>query len=540
MLLIVCLLMLFLHLGKLQTNIMESRNFITAREMVQDGNWVFTTINGEPRYEKPPLPTWITAGFGAVFGFENLFWLRLPAALVTLMLMLYFFRITKLMAFKREQSYAASLILITSFYIFFAGRDNQWDIWCHAFMTGSIFYSLRYFMTASYERSQSSRGKRTAAADIALGGLFFGLSFLSKGPVSVYALWLPFVIALFISGLAKRTVLIKGLVITLLIGLLLGFSWPLYVRFFDEASVTKAVAQEAGRWGRYNAKPFWYYWSFFLQSGLWALPTLIAMIFPFMRKRANNLSAYRLSFVWALGAIVLLSFIPEKKARYLLPTLIPLALITSFYIQFLFDQGINSRRRTESILHLFIFALPGLAALVLAGFVFWLLLKDRNLVSVYTPLALLIAILGFSIMSGTLTFNFRRAFYSAVLLMCATIALIPLSAFYFVNPAYASAGSLAAVEKNNRVKTFDADPFVPEIVFDYGKKISRAVDISGEIKMHGGAIGLLMHPGNEKLFLNDSLYNYRQAGKVDLNFRPAGKKGYNNRLVKNYYIVKLK
>jgi hypothetical protein len=62
-LMIVSVLMLFSHLGLIQTNIMEARNLISARRMVKDGHWIFTTLNNMPRYEKPPLPTWITAVF---------------------------------------------------------------------------------------------------------------------------------------------------------------------------------------------------------------------------------------------------------------------------------------------------------------------------------------------------------------------------------------------------------------------------------------------------------------------------------------------
>lgn len=42
-------------------DIMESRNIITAREMVYDGHWMVPTMNGDLRLEKPPLPTWLTA-----------------------------------------------------------------------------------------------------------------------------------------------------------------------------------------------------------------------------------------------------------------------------------------------------------------------------------------------------------------------------------------------------------------------------------------------------------------------------------------------
>ena len=72
-------LFLFLpHLDVLYENIMEARNFNTAREMLEHNNWVLTTMNGEPRYEKPPLPTWLTAISGAIFGLDQIWALRLP------------------------------------------------------------------------------------------------------------------------------------------------------------------------------------------------------------------------------------------------------------------------------------------------------------------------------------------------------------------------------------------------------------------------------------------------------------------------------
>lgn len=53
--------MFIFNLDVLDVTIMEARNFITAREMTLDGNWLLTTMNGEPRYQKPPLPTWLAA-----------------------------------------------------------------------------------------------------------------------------------------------------------------------------------------------------------------------------------------------------------------------------------------------------------------------------------------------------------------------------------------------------------------------------------------------------------------------------------------------
>ena len=90
---ILVLLMLLVHLDVPNLTIMEARNFISAREMVQDNNWLLTTLNGEARYQKPPLPTWLTAVSGILFGINSLFALRLPAALMVLFLGIftYFF-----------------------------------------------------------------------------------------------------------------------------------------------------------------------------------------------------------------------------------------------------------------------------------------------------------------------------------------------------------------------------------------------------------------------------------------------------------------
>ena len=89
-LMVVSVLMLFSHLGLIQTNIMEARNLISAREMVKDGHWIFTTLNNMPRYEKPPLPTWITAVFMLTGGMQSMFVLRIPVALICLMLVYFF------------------------------------------------------------------------------------------------------------------------------------------------------------------------------------------------------------------------------------------------------------------------------------------------------------------------------------------------------------------------------------------------------------------------------------------------------------------
>jgi 4-amino-4-deoxy-L-arabinose transferase-like glycosyltransferase len=56
-LIVLCLLAFFTHLGAFEVDLMEARNFVTAREMVNDHHWLVPTMNGELRITKPPLPT---------------------------------------------------------------------------------------------------------------------------------------------------------------------------------------------------------------------------------------------------------------------------------------------------------------------------------------------------------------------------------------------------------------------------------------------------------------------------------------------------
>ena len=52
----------FVNNGSVYEDIMESRNLVTAHEMIEYDNWLVPTMNGELRLEKPPLPTWVAAG----------------------------------------------------------------------------------------------------------------------------------------------------------------------------------------------------------------------------------------------------------------------------------------------------------------------------------------------------------------------------------------------------------------------------------------------------------------------------------------------
>ena len=351
---LICIAIFIPHLDALWVNVMEARNFVTAREMLQDSNWLLTTLNGEPRYQKPPLPTWLSAGSALLFGVKSVFAMRIPAAIITIVLILISYTFTKKLTGNTRYAFISSLILATSFFIVFSGRNGQWDIFTHGFMMAAIYQFYLFFSTPEkkYQR-------------ILLAALFFGCSFMSKGPVSLYALLLPFLIAYgFVFKFKKGTKSVLPILLFFIVALLVSGWWHLYTYVYDTKMVLATTAKETANWTSYNIRPFYYYWSFFTQSGIWCIPAFIALLYPYLKDKVFFKKGYQFTLLWTLCSVFLLSIIPEKKSRYLLPVLIPLALNTGFYIEYLFRRFTNITDRKEIIPVYFNFGLIGLIGLV--------------------------------------------------------------------------------------------------------------------------------------------------------------------------------
>ena len=338
---IVVVFMLLVHLNAPSISIMEARNFITAREMVQDNNWLLTTMNGEARYQKPPLPTWFSAISGLLFGINSIFALRLPAALMVLFLGVFLYLFSLKLNLTKQHSLYNSLILVTSFYVFAIINEAPWDIYTYGFMLAGL-----YFLFILFEEH------KVVWKHIILSSFFIGLSILSKGPVSLFILFLPFLISY---GIVFKFKEIKAkifpLLVLIILSLIIGGWWFLYVRLADPAAFLKIVSIETENWSSYNVKPFYYYWNFFIQSGIWAIPALISLLYPYMIKRIENKKVYKFSFWWAIIAVILLSLIPEKKPRYIMPVLIPLAINIGIYMEYFIRNfpKITSKKETFPI-----------------------------------------------------------------------------------------------------------------------------------------------------------------------------------------------
>lgn len=528
-LLLVWVLIFLVHLDVIYVNIMEARNFITAREMVMDDNWILTTMNAEARYEKPPLPTWLTAISGMIFGFTSLFGMRLPAALVTLLLLYTFYRFIPKLGVSLKQSFLATLILASSFYIVFMGRNGQWDIFTHSFMVVAIYFLWNFFSS-----------EKNLFKNAIFGALFLGFSFMSKGPVSLYALLLPFLIAYGsiygFKGFGKKW---KPFLVFLVLAVVISGWWFVYVRLADPVSFIKITTREATRWTSYNVRPFYYYWSFFTQSGIWTIPAFVALLYPYLKNRVSNKKAYKFALFWTLAAVVLLSVIPEKKSRYLLPVLIPMALNTSFYIEYLFRKFKYLPKKEKWVVYFhhgliavigIVFPVAAYFLLELHGYWFW-----------YISASLVLAALGFAIFYFLKKQNYPPVFYLTVAFICGIIVFaFPLSNAFLKNPQFRNFAELREYSEAEDLPVYEYNAETPEIVWEYGKPIPKLHRDDFQLPLEE-RFGVILQEKDSALI--DTLkrdFEVLSSERYDLNYVHPEASGYKDRLIRQFYLLQRK
>ncbi|MDT0557137.1 glycosyltransferase [Ichthyenterobacterium sp. W332] len=517
-------LMLGFTIDVIPVSIMEARNFISAREMLMDDHWILTTMNGHPRYEKPPLPTWITAYFGLIFGIKSVLALRWPALLFASSIGVFTYLLSKKITDHNSQSIANGFIVLTSFYVIGITIEGTWDIYTHGFMLMALYQLFILFKNRSLNSLRSL-----------LFIIFIAASILSKGPVSLYALFLPFIISYgivysFKGGIVKHLKLLS----LLLLGITTGAWWYLYVRSADPETFLKIATKETSNWSSYNVRPFYYYWSFFTQSGLWTLFAFISLLYPYMKSRVSNLKAYRFSLFWTLIAVILLSLIPEKKSRYLMPVLIPLAITIGFYVEYIFRAFKTSMSKTESIAVYVQFGLVGFLAVLfpMVGFLLGNHLTGLVLVQ-FLIASIVIVSVGIFIFKHLKAKNIKPVFYVTMAFMM-SIGLLGLPLLRM--QAQSDYNPISKLSEYSSLTLYSLDYLAPEVIYNYGNKIPSIKEEDGIALPSENSFHLLtnIEDPNKIRRLRD-IYTIEYIETYDLNFPSKDTRGYKDRLVNKLY-----
>ncbi len=310
---------------------MEARNFVSAREMAEHGEWLIPTLNEEIRIRKPPLPVWLTAISISIADEPNNLWaLRLPAALIALLAIVFLYYLLTSLDINKDASLLSALVLLSSYLFIEIGRTGSWDIFAISFMVGGLLFMVKAL-------------KENRLLFYLLSGLFLGLSFNSKGPVAVYTLFLPFLLALFFTHKKLITQTSKkGVFLMVITFLVLSALWPLYIYLSIPDIASQILNEEATAWFDRHNRPPWFYLHFPIFFGVWIIVALSVLFKPFTLTKYIERNKIIQFLLWFVFALVLLSIVPEKKERYFLPAMIPLAILIGISI---YSQIQESRRK---------------------------------------------------------------------------------------------------------------------------------------------------------------------------------------------------
>jgi len=455
--LIACLGLYFFNLESLQLSIMEARNFAVAREMLTEGNWLLTTMNGFARYEKPPMPPWMLTPFISTMGIQNIIAYRLPTSIVASLgvFILYFF--VKDYSNDRRLALISALVLATSFYYIAIRFEAPSDTYTHVFMFAGVYCLYKYFSL-----------ERIKVEYLVLAGLATGFSILSKGPVGPYALLLPFLAAFFLSSkyphIKKK---LKYIFIFLIIAAISGGSWYLYVRLADPLSFIEMARKETGNWSSYNVRPFYHYWSFFTQSGAWTIPALASLMYPYIKRNTRHKETYKFSWIWIIVSLVLLSVIPEKKSRYVVPILIPLAISTAIYLKYIIENFHNFKGTKRKLVPYTSFILPGIAGLLFPLVILILNVEVKGSLTWYFITAALFTATGFFIIRNVLRKKPGNAFILVVCLNALAFGLgIRATEYINQNESYRL---ISEFDNSQELPIYFYDKKEPEVIWEIGE-----------------------------------------------------------------------
>ena len=176
--------------------------------------------------------------------------------------------------------------------------------------------------------------------------------------------------------------------------------------------------------------------------------------------------------LWTLIAVVLLSIIPEKKSRYLLPVLFPLAINTAFYMEYLFRcfKSLKVKETWPVYFHFGLIALIGIA-FPIAGYLYFGESLQNSFVW-FVLSAILLFVIGVYMAFHLFRKNIQKVFYASIAFIVTVICFgMPLAKEINPNTEYRGPEILNSHIQTLNVPVYEFFNFVPELVWEYGSAI---------------------------------------------------------------------
>ncbi|MGY4495973.1 lipid IV(A) 4-amino-4-deoxy-L-arabinosyltransferase [Pseudomonas sp. TE3610] len=320
----------------------ETRYAQMSQEMLLTGKWAAPHFMGLRYFEKPAAGYWLIAIGQWLFG-QNLFGVRVASALsLGLSALLTYWVANRLWADKRKGVICA--VLYMSFGLVagqagYANLDPQFTLWVNLSLV-ALWFAI------------DSRTPRERLLSWGLLGLACGMGFMTKG----FLAWVfPVLVALPWMIWQKRFgELVRFGLFGVLVAVLVSAPWALMVNhqesdfwsfFFWHEHIRRFAADDAQ-----HAEPIWFYLPLLLLSSLpWAL-LLPATVRQAWHTRGEPKAVFVL--LWLLLPLAFLSLSRGKLPTYILPCMLPLALLAGHLLSHSLAQGKTLMLRCNAALNL--------------------------------------------------------------------------------------------------------------------------------------------------------------------------------------------
>lgn len=327
----------------------EARVAVVAREMLRCGDWIVPKLGHEPRFQKPPMPYWLTALSAKLLGPDAAGHLvteqaavlpsAILAALTVFLVMVYGSRVHG-----RTVGIWAGLILGLGYPLFV--RTAQ-------FGTGEIpltFFTLGALLAAAWLACAPRPGLLCALAL----GLTLGLAILCKGHIPLLLVLAGLAVeALRRRAFNLRKVVVCAAALALAAAVVLPWILAIYKRAPEGLGTLWAEAGVGSEgMGHLPTYPFTFYFEK-LAEGLLPWTPLLLLVWPLAVKRKKLEQGIRTAppslpdllerFLWGTALVGFVGFYlwPKQQNYYLLPLLPPLAVCAGVALARLSRPGGN-------------------------------------------------------------------------------------------------------------------------------------------------------------------------------------------------------
>lgn len=335
----------------------ETRYAQIGQDMLHSGNWVAPHFMGLRYFEKPIAGYWMIAIGQAVFG-DNLFGVRIASALSTgLSVWLAWLIAGRLWRDPRKRF--ASALLYMSFGLVagqagYANLDPQFTFWVNLSLV-ALWYAF------------DSTTRRARLGAWAVLGIACGMGFMTKG----FLAWLlPVLIAVPYALWQRRIkeVLSYG-PLAIFVAVAVCLPWALVIHhqepdfwqfFFWNEHVRRFSAADAQ-----HTQPWWFYLPILLAASLpWAALLPKTLMDAWKHKRQPAIGYLLL---WMLLPLAIFSLSKGKLPTYIMPCLLPLALLMGHAVVSWIEQAKGRTLRINGLLNVLL-AVAGLVGLAYLQF----------------------------------------------------------------------------------------------------------------------------------------------------------------------------